>query len=135
MESPSEPVAVEKMVNQPSSNAGGKSRRARASERSKNTVKSGTVTFREHALTTISIDAKSRIITLPAPMSFWEPITAVSWRDLDMCIRYVIKFANGGGAADLSRMSKSKPVATEPPSGSSEPSKSDDEGGDEKPST
>lgn len=125
MESPSEPIALDQKVNQPPSSAGGKSRRVRASERSKTSIVAGVATFREHALQTIIIDPKSRIVTLPAPIATWDPVTKVSWTNFDMCVRYVIKFANGGGASDLARMGKPKTQAGAAATGGPDPDKSD----------
>jgi len=133
MESPSKPIVTGEAADQPTVIAGGKSRRAKAAERAKTVVKSGTVQFREHAIQTIAIDVKNRIITLPAPIATWEPVTSVEWRDLDMCVRYVIKFASGGGLSDLQRMSKPKLPAGKASGGGAEPAKSDTEDTESKP--
>jgi len=133
MESPSEPITGVEKAGQSPASTGGKSRRVRAAERAKTSIRSGSVTFKEHALPVITIDPASRTITLPAPLSKWEPVTSVQWRDVDMCVRYVIKLANGGGSTDLTRIAKLPAAGGGPAAGGPEPSKSDVDDTEDKP--
>jgi len=133
MESPSEPIAVVEKVSRPSVNAGGKSRRARAAARRENTIRSGSVTFTEHNLPTISFDPTGDTITLPSPLLRWKAITDIEWRDFDMCVRYLIKFARGGGVSDLKRLAGSKIPSESTGQVGPEPSKSDADDTEDKP--